>query len=86
MINVGTKGMTGAWLKVFWYWSWVLCFKEYNTAIQIFENKIKFYYFWWLVTENFKNDSDLELLYDLKSKIIKEYQETYLSNKILLAS
>ena len=52
----------------------------------MFENKIKFYYFWWLVTEIFKNDSDLELLYDLKSKIIKEYQETYLSNKILLAS
>ena len=81
-------------MKVFRFCSWIFYFKDYMIRTQNFVQKTKFYHFWWLAPENSKNhvftqklvwikgkNSDLEFLYDLASKIRKEYQETHLSNK-----
>ena len=48
-------GVGAVWMKVFRFCSWVFYFKDYITRTQNLVQKIKFYRFWWLASENSKS-------------------------------
>ena len=64
-------------MKVVKLCSWVFYFKDYITAAQNFEQKIRFYHFRWLALENTKNHFVTQKLvknqepdiYEIESKV-----------------